>query len=377
MNDHPSDSENEHTSERPSIQNKGSVFGGLKFAFALFLAAPFIVVLAPLWFIYRWDERRKGRPDPESPWQIILRSRRNRFEILPAGSSSVDHKTALPRPDAVETSSSQSPPQTTEHSPSERLHVYDAGTLHNDGTLPGEGRVALVTGAGHRIGAGIVRALVADGYGVVIHYNTSHTSAETLAEEMQTLGGSVTAIQADLSNPSEATSLINRSLRHFDRLDLLVNNASLFTPTGVDTASWEAMEQQFRVNTLGPLWLALKSAPHLGKQSGSIINIADIWGKRPLAGYVAYSATQAALMQATRGLARDLAPDVRVNAVAPGVVLSPDDSMMVDSFQRALRRTPLARQSNPESVVQAVRFLAHTPFVTGEVIRVDGGRSLV
>jgi pteridine reductase len=244
--------------------------------------------------------------------------------------------------------------------------------------------VALVTGAARRIGAAIARRLHAEGHDVALHYRDSGSDAVALAAELESRRrGSTVLVQAELSGFDRLPELVAATLGRFGRLDALVNNASAFFPTPFDSttpAQWDAL---FAANARAPFFLSQAAAPHLRATRGAIVNLADIHGERPLAGHAVYGMSKAALLQMTRALALELAPDVRVNAVSPGAILWPEPSgetlARSDAAKQALlARTPLARIGTPEEIADAVAWLlCHATYTTGQVIRVDGGRTLI
>jgi pteridine reductase len=184
-------------------------------------------------------------------------------------------------------------------------------------------------------------------------------------------------MKADLLAPIAPRMLVADSLQRFGRLDLLVNNASSFYPTAVGSIEASHWEDLIGSNLRAPLFLAQEAAAELAKNGGSIVNIADIHAERPLKGYLVYSVAKAGLVALTRSLALELAPGVRVNAVAPGAIAWPEDGQFAPAErERIVAGTPLARLGSPEEIAQAVHFLATAPFVTGQVLAVDGGRSV-
>jgi len=241
-----------------------------------------------------------------------------------------------------------------------------------------QGKAALVTGAARRVGAEIARRLHAAGADVVIHYRGSGADAAKLQEELSALRPrSAHRVKADLLAPIAPRALVEAALAQFRRLDILVNNASAFYPTpvgGIEATHWEEL---IGSNLRAPLFLAQEAAPHLAKQAGCIVNIVDIHAERPLKGYAVYSVAKAGLAGLTRSLALELAPSVRVNAVAPGAIAWPEDGQFEPAErERIVATTPLARVGEPEAIARAVHFLATAPFVTGQVLAVDGGRSV-
>jgi len=235
----------------------------------------------------------------------------------------------------------------------------------------------LVTGGAKRVGAAICRRLHAAGANLMLHYRSSAGEARLLQAELNhQRKESVSLIQADLLDLGKLPSLIDQTVQIFGRLDALVNNASSFRQTPVGEISIEDWEDLIGANLRAPLFIAQAAAPALKKTQGAIVNITDIHAERPLKNYVAYSIAKAGLVGLTRSLARELAPEVRVNAVAPGPILWPDDEEFDElSRQRIISHTPLKREGTPEDIAKAVYFLlSEATYVTGETINVDGGR---
>jgi pteridine reductase len=240
-----------------------------------------------------------------------------------------------------------------------------------------EGRIVLITGGAKRVGAAICRHLHAAGANLMLHYRASAGEARLLQAELNHVRAeSVALIQADLLDLNKLPAIIDQTLQTFGRLDALVNNASSFYPTPVGDITSQAWDDLIGTNLRAPLFLAQAAAPALKKSQGAIVNIADIHAERPLKNFVVYSVAKAGLVAVTRSLARELAPEVRVNAVAPGPILWPDDASFDElSRQRIVSHTPLKREGDPDDIAKAVCFLiADAPYVTGETIRVDGGR---
>ncbi|MCI4569398.1 pteridine reductase [Lysobacter sp. CFH 32150] len=238
--------------------------------------------------------------------------------------------------------------------------------------------VAVVTGAARRIGAAIARRLHADGYDLALHYRGSAAAMQALADELNAARpNSVLTLQAELADFDRLPELIAHAVGRYGRLDALVNNASTFLPTTFGTttpAQWDAL---FAANVRAPYFLAQAAAPHLRASRGAIVNLADIYAERPLREHAVYGMSKAALVHMTRALALELAPDVRVNAVAPGAILWPEDGKDEAAKAAMLARTPLGRIGTPEEIAEAVRWLLRDArYTTGQVIRVDGGRML-
>ena len=238
--------------------------------------------------------------------------------------------------------------------------------------------VALITGAGRRVGAVIARTLHAAGYDLALHYRHSAEEARALADELEAQrGDSTLLLQAELADLSALPRMIDQLLARYGRLDALVNNASAFFPTPAGTATAEQWNALFASNAQAPFFLSQAAIPALRKTRGGIVNMIDIYAERPLAEHPIYCMAKAALSAMTRSLALDLGPDIRVNGIAPGAVLWPGDGKAYDDQQAMLARTPLQRAGTPEDVASAVLWLLRdAPFVTGQIIRVDGGRTL-
>ena len=242
-----------------------------------------------------------------------------------------------------------------------------------------QGKVVLVTGGAKRVGAAICRRLHAAGAIVMLHYRASAGEARLLQAELNhTRPDSVALIQADLLDLPKIASIIEQTVQTFGRLDALVNNASSFFQTAVGEIQPADWEDLVGTNVRAPLFLSQAAAPALRASHGAIVNITDIHAERPLKNYVVYSVAKAGMIGLTKSLARELAPDVRVNAVAPGPILWPDDESFDElSRQRIISHTPLRREGAPEDIARAVHFLlADATYVTGETIHVDGGRHI-
>jgi pteridine reductase len=240
------------------------------------------------------------------------------------------------------------------------------------------GKAALVTGGARRIGAAIVRRLHAAGAAVLIHYRDSEADAARLAAELNALRPkSAARVKADLLAPIAPRALVAAASDAFGRLDLLVNNASSFFPVPLGAIEASHWEELVGSNLRAPLFIAQAAAAELARREGAIVNIVDIHAERPLKGYPLYSVAKAGLAALTRSLALELAPKVRVNGVAPGAIAWPEDGQFAPAErERIVATTPLARIGSPEDIAQAVHFLASAPFITGQIIAVDGGRSL-
>jgi pteridine reductase len=244
------------------------------------------------------------------------------------------------------------------------------------GTLTG--KAALITGAGRRVGAAIARTLHAAGANIVLHYRSSEEASDALAGELnEARPNSVVPVGADLLDLSQLQTLPAIATSNFGTLDILVNNASTFYPTPVGDITEIDWDDLIGTNLKAPLFLAQAAASALRISNGLIVNIADIHGMRPLSRHPVYSVAKAGVIMLTQALARELGPSVRVNAVAPGPVMWPEDGMDEELQARIVDRTALKRPGSPEDVARAVLFFAsEAPYVTGQVLAVDGGRSV-
>jgi pteridine reductase len=245
---------------------------------------------------------------------------------------------------------------------------------------PQTAKVVLVTGGAKRVGASITRALHEQGANIMLHYHTSANEALALQAELNSIRpGSVAVIQHNLLAIFELPALVQSTLHQFGRLDALVNNASSYYPTELGTIQVEQWEDLMGSNLKAPLFLSQAAAEALQASAGCIVNITDMHIERPKKHYIVYSAAKAGLVSLTKSLAQELAPHVRVNAVAPGPVLWPDDNQEFDEIyrQQVVNQTLLKRTGDPTDIAKAVKFLIYdAPFVTGHVLAVDGGRHL-
>lgn len=238
------------------------------------------------------------------------------------------------------------------------------------------GRSTLVTGGAVRVGRAISLALAGEGMRVVVGYGSSDAAARELVEEIRRSGGEAAAVGADLARMEEVRRLAEEAERAFGGIDVLVNNASVFPPDtfeDTDEATWDAA---LAVNLKAPFFLTQLLAPGMrARGGGAVVNLADLAGLQSWQGYAAHSVSKAGLVHLTRVAARALAPEVRVNAIAPGTVLPPDD-LPPDEVRRLAERAPLRRNGSPGDVVEALLYLLRADFVTGETLVVDGGRML-
>ncbi|MGA7178827.1 MAG: pteridine reductase [Thiobacillaceae bacterium] len=242
-----------------------------------------------------------------------------------------------------------------------------------------QGKVALITGASRRVGAQIARVLHGQGMNLMIHYRSSAEAARALQDEFNALrADSVSLIQADLLDTNLLPSLVTQTVTSFGRLDVLINNASSFYPTPVGAIGEKDWADLMGTNLKAPMFLSQAAAHELKKHRGCIVNITDIHADRPMESYVVYSVAKAGLVGLTKSMARELGPEVRVNAVAPGPIVWPEEDPNFDevSRQRIISHTILKSPGEPSDIARAVRFLVcDAPYVTGQVIAVDGGRS--
>ena len=237
------------------------------------------------------------------------------------------------------------------------------------------GKVALVTGAGRRVGRALAEALGARGAMVAVHYNESRRGAEDVVKALETAGGRAKAFGANLGQPAAPGKLIDAVVTAFGQLDVLVNSASIMERTPPDEVSVEAWDRMFALNLRAPFLLSQAAAPHLRKSRGAIVNIADLAAFEIWPGYIPHGLTKIGIVHMTRGHARVLAPEIRVNAIAPGTVLLPDTWKDEDA-RRLNETTPLKRDGTPADVASAMLFLLESDYITGETIIVDGGRHI-
>ena len=237
--------------------------------------------------------------------------------------------------------------------------------------------VALITGAAKRVGAVIARRLHAAGFDLALHHRSSGAEMTVLVADLEAARpGSTLVLQAELGDAGALPGLVASCEARFGRLDALVNNASAFYPTPIGEATPDDWDQLFAANARAPFFLAQAAAPLLRQANGAIVNLADIYGERPLAAHTIYCMAKAALIMLTRSLARELGPQVRVNAVAPGAVMWPEEGKAETEKSAMLSVTALKRAGRPEDVAEAVRWLLQDArYTTGEVVRVDGGRA--
>lgn len=237
------------------------------------------------------------------------------------------------------------------------------------------GKIALVTGGAVRVGRAITLALAGEGMRVVVHYNASSGPADDVVDEIRRRGGEAVAIGADLSKSDEVERLAREAVAAFGGVDVLVNNASVFPAERLEETGEALWDHTMAVNLKAPFFLIRHLAPALRERRGVVVNMADLAGLQTWAAYAAHGISKAGVAHLTKVAARALAPEVRVNAIAPGTVLPPE-SMDEDEIGRLARNAPLKRNGSPDDVVRALLYLLHADFVTGEVLVVDGGRML-
>ena len=241
-----------------------------------------------------------------------------------------------------------------------------------------DGKVALITGAARRIGAAISRCLHENGANVVIHYRGSADEANALCDKLNsTRPDSAMPISADLSDTGAFTDLIRSATEWHSQLDILINNASSFYPTPLGQVTEAEWANLIDTNLKAPLFLAQAALDPLRRSHGVIVNIIDIHAQRPLKNHAVYGATKAGLAMLTRSLAKDLAPDIRVNGVSPGAILWPETDLSDAAKTSILSQVPLGRPGDPDDIAGCVLYLVRdATYVTGQIIAVDGGRSI-
>jgi pteridine reductase len=239
-------------------------------------------------------------------------------------------------------------------------------------------KIALITGGSKRIGAVTTRLLHQAGYKVIIHYRSSQQEANDLAAELNSLRtDTATVIQGDLNDETIYQQLIDSAYQYWNQLDVLINNASSFYPTPIGSITLDDWNKLINSNMKAPLFLAQAATPYLKQTQGNIINMIDVHGQRPMKDHPVYCAAKAGLQMLTMSLAKDLGPEIRVNGVAPGAILWPENDMPDNTKRLILERTSLKRPGEPIDIAKTILFLANDAnYITGQVIAVDGGRSL-
>jgi len=241
-----------------------------------------------------------------------------------------------------------------------------------------EHKVALITGAARRVGAEVARILHSKGMNVILHCRHSLSEAETICRDLNKLrADSAKIIQADLHNIGEIDRLAGEARKYWNRLDLLVNNASSFYETPVGKVTVEQWDELLGSNLKAPFFLSQAAMPALKETKGCIVNIVDIHAERPLVDFPVYSIAKAGLVAMTRSLAIELGPEIRVNGIAPGAILWPEHGMTEGKKEEMLSRIPLARKGAEKDIAETVAFLAlGAGYISGQIIAVDGGRSV-
>lgn len=239
-----------------------------------------------------------------------------------------------------------------------------------------EGKVILITGAARRIGKAIALSTARQGACVAVHYHQSKSTANHLVASIRKEGGIACSVQGDLRNVADCGRIVEETLRQFKRLDILINNASVFFKTPFFKVGENEWDHIFDANLKGPFFCAQAASKGMQEQGGKIINIADWAAIRPYTQYLPYCISKAGLIAMTRGLARTLAPKITVNAIAPGPILPPEDGTGQE-MDAVIQNTPLKRFGSPEDIVNTTRFLIEGgDFMTGATIMVDGGRHI-
>ena len=236
------------------------------------------------------------------------------------------------------------------------------------------GKVALVTGSAKRLGRAIALHLAAEGADVIVHYHQSSGDAEEVVAEIKKLGRLSISLAADLAKKSDIDLLFANAAKEFGRLDILVNNASNFLHTEFAATTEQSWDASLDVNLKAPFFCAQAAAPLLRKTRGVIINLSDVAGLLGWTGYIPHCVSKAGIIMLTRALAKELAPDVRVNAIAPGTITMPGDAPELEADY--IKRAPLRRSGSTEDLTAAVSFLVNSPFITGQILVLDGGRTL-
>ncbi len=238
--------------------------------------------------------------------------------------------------------------------------------------------VVLITGAAKRVGACVARHLHEKGWRVVIHHRGSEKEARALREELnQKRAHSAAVVQADLTSFDDIKKLGESALIAFGRIDALINNASSFYPTPLESAAEKNWEDLFGTNAKAPFFLTQSLLPALKESKGVVINMVDIHADLPIPEHTLYCMAKAALVMMTKSLAKDLAPEIRVNAIAPGMILWPDDDSLPDKIKNAIiNKIPLKRAGEPMDIAKSVLFLLEESYITGHILKIDGGRSL-
>ena len=236
------------------------------------------------------------------------------------------------------------------------------------------GRVALVTGAGKRLGRAVALRLAGEGADVAVHYRGSDREATEVVAEIERLGRRAVAMRAELTGVEEIRALVQRVAHEFGRIDVLVNSAANFLPSSVISTTEEIWDASLDTNVKGPFFLAQATAPWLRRSNGVIVNFADTGGILGWSGYIAHSVSKAGMIMLTKTLAKALAPEARVNAIAPGTITMAGDPPEWE--QEFVKLAPLKKTGTPEDIAEAVSYLVGAKFLTGHVLVLDGGRTI-
>ena len=250
--------------------------------------------------------------------------------------------------------------------------------MSNSNACDLQNKTALITGASRRIGAVIARTLHAAGMNITLHYRGSQAEADALRDELNAQReNSCIAVRLDLHKTAELPALVEQSQQHWGRLDLLVNNASSFYPTHIGKMTEQHWDDLMGSNLKAPLFLSQAAIPALTSTQGSIVNIVDIHAEKPMKNHTMYCAAKAGLAMMTKSLAKELGPDIRVNGVAPGAIMWPENELDAETQEDIVNRTALKRSGMPEDIAATVLFLTRDAhYITGQIIPVDGGRSI-
>lgn len=249
----------------------------------------------------------------------------------------------------------------------------------NNFSTPASEKCILITGGAKRIGAAIVRLLHSQGMNIIIHYNNSSKEAIDLQNELNDIReNSIGLCSGNLANHDDCELIFNEALKIFGRIDALINNASNFFPTPIESATESQWDEIMAINLKAPFFLSKLCASQIKLHKGDIINLIDIYADRPLHNHPIYIAAKAGLAALTKSLAQDLGPEIRVNGIAPGAILWPESGGTEEDKKNILSKTPIKKLGSPEDIAStALFFLRDAPFITGQIISVDGGRSVV
>lgn len=240
-------------------------------------------------------------------------------------------------------------------------------------------KTVLITGGAKRIGNAIAHLLHASGYNIMVHYRSSSDAADALVKKLNnSRANSAAAVQGDLLDIASIPSIVTKTIETFGSLDVLINNASTFYPTPIELIDEEFWADLIGSNLKAPMFMVKAAAPHLRAANGCIINLVDIYARKPLSNHPIYCSAKAGLEMLTKSLARDLAPQIRVNGVSPGAILWAEHDTDPEKQTELLEKVPLKRMGSPEDIAKTVRFLVEEgTYITGQIIAVDGGRSVV